>query len=117
MRPEGVSALGELAVTETINRGCASPGREVDGQHSGSEGGSALPELPTGWVWARVDEAGSVQLGRQRAPRYHFGNHMRPYLRVANVYEDRLDLSSVLEMDFDPDEYETYRLEPGDILL
>lgn len=42
---------------------------------------------------------------------------MRPYLRVANVYEDRLDLSDVMEMNFTPEEYEIYRLEPGDILL
>jgi type I restriction enzyme S subunit len=42
---------------------------------------------------------------------------MRPYLRVANVFEDRIDLSDVLEMNFTPQEYETYRLQHGDILL
>jgi type I restriction enzyme S subunit len=42
---------------------------------------------------------------------------MRPYLRVANVYEDRIDLSNVLQMNFTPQEFETYELKPGDILL
>lgn len=42
---------------------------------------------------------------------------MRPYLRVANVFEDRIDLSDVFEMNFTPDEFETYRLQHGDILL
>src|SRR5688572_20174663 len=42
---------------------------------------------------------------------------MRPYLRVANVYEDRIDLSDVKEMNFTPDEYVTYKLKYGDILL
>jgi type I restriction enzyme S subunit len=42
---------------------------------------------------------------------------MRPYLRVANVYDARLDLSDVMEMNFTPEEYETFRLEPGDVLL
>ncbi len=42
---------------------------------------------------------------------------MRPYLRVANVFEDRLDFSDVMEMNFTPDEFETYKLEFGDILL
>jgi type I restriction enzyme S subunit len=42
---------------------------------------------------------------------------MRPYLRVANVYDARIDLSDVLEMNFTPEEYETFRLEPGDVLL
>src|SRR5207253_937299 len=42
---------------------------------------------------------------------------MRPYLRVANVYEDRLELADVMKMNFTPAEYETYRLLPGDVLL
>ena len=42
---------------------------------------------------------------------------MRPYLRVANVFEDRIDIRDVMEMNFTPSEYETYRLGYGDILL
>jgi type I restriction enzyme S subunit len=42
---------------------------------------------------------------------------MRPYLRVANVFEDRLDLSDVMEMNFTPKEFETFKLKPNDILL
>lgn len=73
--------------------------------------------LPPGWVWTQVARAGEVRLGRQRAPQHHQGDHMRPYLRVANVYEDRLDLTDVKEMNFTPKEFETYALRPGDILL
>lgn len=78
---------------------------------------TGLPELPSDWYWASVQQVGSVQLGRQRAPQHHSGQHMRPYLRVANVFEDRIDTSDVMEMNFTPDEYETYRLGYGDILL
>src|SRR6185437_4842046 len=77
----------------------------------------ALPPLPKGWCWARVDAVGEVKLGRQRSPEHHQGKHMRPYLRVANVFEDRIDLSNVLEMNFTPKEFETFRLRYGDILL
>jgi type I restriction enzyme S subunit len=42
---------------------------------------------------------------------------MRRYLRVANVFEARIDLSDVMEMDFTDEEFETYRLHAGDILL
>lgn len=42
---------------------------------------------------------------------------MRPYLRVANVYEDRIELRSIYEMNFTPDEFETFQLQRGDILL
>src|SRR5262245_43358613 len=76
-----------------------------------------LRPLPDGWVWTSVEEVGEVQLGRQRSPEHHTGAHMRPYLRVANVFEDRIDTRHVLEMNFSPAEFERYRLEPGDILL
>ena len=76
-----------------------------------------LPKLPEGWAWARIDEIGDVQLGRQRAPKHHVGEHMRPYLRVANVFENRIDVSDVLEMNFTPQEYKIYELKYGDILL
>jgi type I restriction enzyme S subunit len=42
---------------------------------------------------------------------------MRPYLRVANVFEDRIDASDVMEMNFSDEQFERYRLVPGDVLL
>ncbi len=78
---------------------------------------SVLPDLPEGWCWTRIGTAGRVQLGRQRSPAHHTGTHMRPYLRVANVFEDRIDVSDVMTMNFTEKEFETYRLEFGDILL
>jgi type I restriction enzyme S subunit len=64
-----------------------------------------------------VRQVGEVQLGRQRAPQHHTGDNMRPYLRVANVFEARIDTSDVQEMNFTPTEFERYRLHYGDILL
>jgi type I restriction enzyme, S subunit len=78
---------------------------------------STLLTLPEGWKWATMQQLGEVQLGRQRSPKHHHGDHMRPYLRVANVFEDRIDTADVLQMNFTPSEYDTYRLEYGDILL
>ena len=78
---------------------------------------SVLPELLNGWEWVRVKDIGEVQLGRQRAPQYHSGPNMRPYLRVMNVFEDRIDTEDIMKMDFSPEEFERYRLEPEDILL
>lgn len=76
-----------------------------------------VPRLPESWAWCAVDEAGDVQLGRQRAPQHHEGADMRPYLRVANVLEDRLDLSDVKLMNFTPEEFKVFALKTGDILL
>jgi type I restriction enzyme S subunit len=76
-----------------------------------------LPRLPEGWLWATTGQVGDVQLGRQRSPKHHSGTHMRPYLRVANVFEDRIDTSDILSMNFTPSEFTTFELKSGDVLL
>ena len=80
--------------------------------------GEVLPErLPPGWVWTTVQDLGEVRLGRQRSPRHQTGTHLRPYLRVANVLENRIDISDVKTMNFTPTEFSTFCLRHGDILL
>ena len=79
---------------------------------------SSIPmELPEGWKLTTVAKAGETGLGRQRSPKYHSGTNMKPYLRVANVFEDRIDTSSIMEMHFEESDFEKYRLREGDILL
>ncbi|MDD5388923.1 MAG: restriction endonuclease subunit S [Gallionellaceae bacterium] len=73
--------------------------------------------LPKTWRVCQIKNAGRIQLGRQRSPKFHTGASMRPYLRVQNVFEDRLDLSDVMKMDFPGQDIERYELHPGDILL
>ncbi|KAF4410963.1 restriction endonuclease subunit S [Streptomyces lycii] len=73
-------------------------------------------QTPSTWREVSVQEAGKVDLGRQRHPDWHTGPEMKPYLRVANVFEDRIDTSDVMEMDFSGI-FDRYRLHPGDILL
>jgi type I restriction enzyme S subunit len=69
------------------------------------------------WKTVKTKEAGKIQLGRQRSPKYHNGPTMRPYLRVQNVFEDRIDLDDVMQMDFSGADLEKYTLHPCDILL
>jgi restriction endonuclease S subunit len=76
------------------------------------------PDHPqASWRWTTIGAAGEVRLGRQRTPKDHDGDHMVPYLRVANVFENRIDLSDVKQMNFTPAEQQVYRLKHGDILL
>ena len=78
----------------------------------------AIPsELPSGWCLSSVVEAGETGLGRQRSPKYHRGSNRKPYLRVANVFEDRIDTSDVMEMHFDEEDFRKYQLRVGDVLL
>src|SRR5271166_7150191 len=76
-----------------------------------------MSELPPGWVTARLDQVAEVRLGRQRSPKNHSGDRMRPYLRAANVTWSGLDLSDVKEMNFTDDESAVYELRAGDVLL
>src|SRR5262249_14919893 len=78
-------------------------------KHIEAEG---LPELPHAWTWASVETMGSVDLGRMRSPEKHAGKNVCAYLRVKNVYENRIDVSDVMEMQFEPEEFEFYRLLP-----
>ncbi|MFF1920663.1 restriction endonuclease subunit S [Streptomyces sp. NPDC058221] len=76
-----------------------------------------VPEhVPADWMVTTVGDAGTVELGRARHPDWHNGPEMHPYLRVANVFEDRIDTSSVMEMDFSGI-FDKYKLRKGDILL
>lgn len=65
----------------------------------------------------RADEAFSIMMGRQRSPLRATGPHMTPYLRSANVGYGTLDLSDVLEMDFNPSERQNFALRYGDVLV
>lgn len=76
-----------------------------------------LPDLPEGWCWASVEQIGDVQLGRQRSPKNRSRNYPTKYVRAANLTENGLDLSDVLDMDFLPSAIDRYRLAEGDILL
>ena len=70
-----------------------------------------------GWKVVRVKEIAEVRLGKQRSPRNRAGKYARKYLRVANVFKDKLDFSDIKEMDFPPSEFERYKLRKGDVLL
>jgi restriction endonuclease S subunit len=60
--------------------------------------------LPKEWETPRIKDIGQVQAGRQRSPHFTKGD-LRPYLRVANIFEGYIDASDVLEMKFTEAEY------------
>ncbi len=76
-----------------------------------------LWEVPNTWDWLRVDQVGTVGLGRQRSPKYHEGADMRPYIRSANITWAGFDISDVKEMNFDAKDFERFQLKYGDVLL
>jgi len=78
---------------------------------------SSALRFPTDWKIVPIGELGEVKLGRQRAPRFTLGNNPKPYLRVVNIFDGKLDLRDVKSMDFTGAELREYRLKYGDVLL
>lgn len=113
----GVEKLRGLVLHLAVRGRLLQETPQVREQTPKTEGLSVPFGLPKGWAWRRVDEVGELKLGRQRSPKNHTGPNMRPYLRVANVHEARIDTSDLLEMNFDPAEAERFLLRPNDVLL
>ena len=78
---------------------------------------TSLPELPQGWVWARIEQLGMVTGGLTKNPIRASLPVLIPYLRVANVYANELRLNDVEEIGVTPSELERVLLEPGDLLV
>lgn len=70
------------------------------------------------WPLRRVDEVAEVgsgvTLGKDVSG---FKNVELPYLRVANVQDGRLDLTTIKTVRVRVDEVDGYRLQPGDVLM
>lgn len=75
-------------------------------------------EIPRGWIWCRITDLGIVISGltKNAAKR---GDHklIMPYLRVANVYANRLDLTDVREIGVTDSEVEKLLLKENDLLV
>ena len=78
---------------------------------------ASLPTLPESWSWIRVVEVADVQGGIQKQPKRRPSNNAYPYLRVANVHRNRLDLSEIHKIELFGDELTRLRLEAGDLLI
>jgi type I restriction enzyme S subunit len=77
----------------------------------------SVDRYPSHWQIKRVGDAGDVQLGQKRQPSVHDGDNVRPYLRVANVFDGYIDFSDLMTMHFAERDLAKYELIAGDILL
>ncbi|UIZ14416.1 restriction endonuclease subunit S [Streptomyces sp. R527F] len=64
-----------------------------------------------------MSEAGVAISGQQKTPAASLAPEQHPYLRVANVFDDEIDLSDLATMNFSSEAREKYRLKSGDVLL
>lgn len=69
------------------------------------------------WKTARLDECFDIQQGKQVSKRNREGVNQRPFLRTANVFWGRLDLSELDHMNFTQEEERKFALQKGDLLV
>ncbi|MCU1303598.1 MAG: Type restriction-modification system, specificity subunit [Candidatus Sulfotelmatobacter sp.] len=77
----------------------------------------SLPKLPNGWAWASLGQIADMQGGIQKQPSRTPRENVYPFLRVANVYRGRLDLSEIHHIEIFGDELSKLRLCAGDLLI
>ena len=78
---------------------------------------AGLPKLPQGWCWASVEQTSEVQGGIQKQPKRAPGDNSFPFLRVANVHRNRLELDEIHRIELLGEELERLRLQPDDLLV
>jgi type I restriction enzyme M protein len=92
--------------------------RGVPVRHSGIPW---LGQIPAHWTVVLLKEVaevrGGLKLGKDYGSRQPWSLTSYPYLRVANVQDGYLDLSSVATVMIPEDEAKSYVLRPGDVLM
>lgn len=73
--------------------------------------------LPIGWRWATVGEIGEISGGLTKNSKRDALKKKMPYLRVANVYANELQLDDVSEIGVEEKEIKRALLQDGDLLV
>ena len=75
-----------------------------------------LFDLPDGWLWCVLPNIAHSELGKTLNQTSNTGD-LYPYLRSVNIRWDRIDLSDLNQMRFEPEEIERYTINKGDLLI
>ena len=76
-----------------------------------------MPEIPSGWNLVALKRVCEIQTGLTLGKQYDGPLIERPYLRVANVQDGRLDLGEITTIEVPAALAERVELRPGDVLM
>lgn len=96
---------------------CALVRRAALFEFFGGRSGGVRSHISNGWPVATIGAVGNTQIGIRKHPGSLQGPNMRPYLRVANVLDGRIDFSDVLHINVPAGDLERCALRDGDILV
>ncbi|MBW2740579.1 MAG: restriction endonuclease subunit S, partial [Deltaproteobacteria bacterium] len=78
---------------------------------------NGVPELPEGWVWKNMGGIGEVSGGLTKNSKRNKYPKKMPYIRVANVYSDKLKLDDINNIGMNENEINRVLLKKGDLLV
>jgi len=78
---------------------------------------SGSAELPEGWMWTNIESTGEVSGGLTKNSKRNKLFQQMPYIRVANVYADKLKLEDIANIGIKENEKERVLLKKGDLLV
>lgn len=93
------------------------PRRPRDMAHASLTTIDGLPQLPYGWQWVRLDSIAEVSGGLTKNQKRHDLRHKMKYLRVANVYADKILIDDISDIGVTAEESRSVALEAGDLLI
>ena len=76
-----------------------------------------LPDLPDGWKWVLLNHISEISGGLTKSSIRNSLKNKVPFLRVANVYENRLDLKDIHYIGIKDEELQRVLLEKNDLLF
>lgn len=77
----------------------------------------SLHQIPSEWIWVQAADIGTVSGGLTKNSKRQELPQKMPYLRVANVYANRLELGDVKSIGVSDKEADRFSLETGDMLV
>ncbi len=79
--------------------------------------GGSRDHFPNNWILKTFRDCGDVQVGIRKHPGSLTGSNMRPYLRVANVLDDKIKWDDVMSIHVPDADVVRCALKDGDILV
>jgi type I restriction enzyme, S subunit len=76
-----------------------------------------IGRIPEHWKCVSTSTLYEVSLGKMLDEKQRSGEHLIPYLRVADVQWDSINVEDLPTIDIREDEYRRYLLAPGDLLI
>ena len=116
-RQEWNAAVDEWQEGDKLGKKPARPKKpqSVAGVSDGMK--AQLPKLPEGWLWARLGNISEIAGGLTKNQKRNDLSTRMKYLRVANVYSDRIVTHDVYEMGVTDAEAQKVALRLGDLLI